>query len=146
MPDIRDRMTGRLLPGARLPGAGSPVAKAMHARRMAILDATTDDDVKDVWEGIVSDAKKGDPIARKLFCDYILGKPAQPIELSAGGDDDRANEVLELRAKLTAFADRLPADKRYELAAFLAESTSENTVIELEGGNGGPANGNDIPA
>ncbi len=36
-----DPMTGHLLPGAKLPGAGNPLAKAHYQYRKAFIDACT---------------------------------------------------------------------------------------------------------
>jgi hypothetical protein len=121
---------------------GNPVFKEMNVRRAALLSWTTDDDAKAVWSGIVRDAKGGDPVARKLFCDYIFGKPVQAIELSSLSGEEASTELGRFRMRLSAFAGRLSPDQRYELAAFLADKSAEDIIIEPGNASNGPADGN----
>jgi hypothetical protein len=124
--DPRRTATGLFIKG-NTAAKGNPVAKRMHDRRTLLLSETTDDDVREVWAAIKRDAKEGDPVARKLFCDYVFGRPVQGVELTTTSSEDMETALAVLKSKLVAFADRLAPEQRYELASFLVENNDEST-------------------
>jgi hypothetical protein len=44
------------------------------------------DDWKEIVDKAREQAKRGDPKARQWLADYMIGKPAQPIDMEHGGD------------------------------------------------------------
>jgi hypothetical protein len=69
---------GRFGPGNQFGSGGNPFAAKVAALRMALLAAVTEDDVREIAEVLVAQAKDGDKAATKLLFAYTLGKP-QPF-------------------------------------------------------------------
>jgi len=115
--------------------SGSGYAKRFHELRRLIQQETTDQDTVEVWRAIVSDAKAGDPVARKLFCDYAFGRPTQPIEVTSG--DDGGSSGASLIPRILAWLEaKFPGkpEMRYELAAFLHSVDDGPMAVEaIEG-------------
>lgn len=107
--------------------SGSGYAKRLHDLRRLIQEETTDQDTVEVWRSIVTDAKAGDPVARKLFCDYVLGRPTQPIEVTSG--DDGGATVASVIPRILAALERFP-EARFAVAAALHAAGSG---VEVEG-------------
>jgi len=65
--------------------------------RKVMVEAITEEDVKEVVAGIVSRAKKGDRIATKQLFDHLLGgnRPVTAIQVNNYGDGDPGPESLE---------------------------------------------------
>jgi len=86
-------------------GPGNMLARRQHELRRLLNDHTSEQDTVEVWRSIVNDAKGGDAVARKLFCDYVLGKPTQALEISGpdGGGVNINNVLARVVAVLHAF-------------------------------------------
>jgi hypothetical protein len=75
--DGRDRC-GRFGPGNKFGSGGNPFAAKVAGLRMALLAAVTEDDIREIADVLVAQAKDGDKAATKLVFAYTLGKP-QPF-------------------------------------------------------------------
>ena len=103
---VRDPMTGRLYPGARLPGAGNPIAKMQYRHRQRFLAAVTDDELDKARAQLVADMFDGNAkvrqAARAQYFDLTYGKATQVHEISRADDnssrsvmEDKMNRILE---------------------------------------------------
>jgi hypothetical protein len=81
----RDPMTGRLLPNHRLSvgNKGNPIAQRLNELRKILLDAATEEDVRDLYRSLLISAKGGDTAAARVLLEYLCGKPTQAIEVSS---------------------------------------------------------------
>lgn len=61
------------------------------------LAAVTFDDWKAIIDKAVSQAKKGDAVARKFLADYLMGQPVQRLEHT--GADGGAIEVIRVKSR-----------------------------------------------
>jgi hypothetical protein len=66
---------GRFAPGNKA-AAGNPFHRAVAARRKALLDAVSDEDVATVGRKLKEMALAGDVAAAKVLLSYVVGKPA----------------------------------------------------------------------
>lgn len=67
---------GRWLPGTK-GGTGNPYAKRVNKLRGALLDAITEDDMREVIRAMVDQALGGDVAAAKVLFDRVLGPPVE---------------------------------------------------------------------
>jgi hypothetical protein len=67
---------GRFLPG-NPGGPGNPLAVRVSRLRSALLNAVTEDDVKEIVRKLVSLAKDGDTVAARILFDRVLGRPVE---------------------------------------------------------------------
>ena len=63
-------------------GPGRPKKEREQRFLEITLSEVTFDDWRDIIRRAVSDAKKGDPAARKFLADYLIGPPVQKNELT----------------------------------------------------------------
>src|SRR3954464_6081965 len=59
-------------------GPGNPFARKVAALRKALLDAVSEQDMKDMAEILKQQARQGDVAAIKLLLQYCVGKPDSP--------------------------------------------------------------------
>jgi hypothetical protein len=130
---IRDPMTGRLLPGAKLAGGGNPNAKRMHELRKQILATTTEEQVKNVMDALYKQAVEGDVPACTTWLKYTVGPPPQAIEISTG-DDSVKVDMQGLTAVILGALSDLP-EARVKVAAALRASR----LAQLEGNGDEPS-------
>jgi hypothetical protein len=85
--DGRNTMNGRFAAGNRYGGKspGSPVARRMGELRRAVLDATTEDQVRAAFEKLREVAMTGEVPALSLYLAYAMGKPTETVAISTGG-------------------------------------------------------------
>src|SRR4051812_7589614 len=76
-------------------GPGNPHAKRVAELRAILLDAVTDEDVKEIVNGLVGRAKAGDTAATKEVLDRVVGRPLQGIAVEAliHGPENEAREA-----------------------------------------------------
>jgi hypothetical protein len=82
---------GRFVAGNKA-AAGNSFHRAVAARRKALLEAVTDDDVRAIAGKLKRQALAGDTAAAKILLAYLIGKPA-----SAASADDADLDLHELR-------------------------------------------------
>jgi len=58
-------------------GPGNPHAAQVGRLRSALLNAVTEDDIREVAAALVGKAKKGDVVAARVLFDRVLGKPIE---------------------------------------------------------------------
>ena len=68
--------SGRFAPG-NAGGPGNPFAKRTACLRSILIEAVSDDDLKDIIQAVTEKAKAGDMAAVKIILDYCIGKPTQ---------------------------------------------------------------------
>src|SRR5262245_34415646 len=76
--DGRDK-NGRFAKGWK-GGPGNPFGRRVARLRQALLDAVTEQDVKDVVAALITRAKRYDTAAAKLLLSYAIGKPVQAAD------------------------------------------------------------------
>lgn len=105
---VRDPMTGRLLPGARLPNGGNPIARLQYAHRKRFLDAVTSEELDKARDGLLSDLfddnAKVRQAARAQYFDMVYGKATQVHEI---GRADEAPGRSDVEDKLGRVLDAL---------------------------------------
>jgi hypothetical protein len=74
--DGRDPASGRFLPGNKH-GRGNPFCRQLAARRKALLDAVSPEDIAQVARRLFVMAAAGDVAAAALLLKYVVGQPAQ---------------------------------------------------------------------
>ena len=57
-------------------GVGNPFARKVAQLRSALIERVTEQDIKDIAEVLILQARTGDHAAIKLLFQYVLGKPA----------------------------------------------------------------------
>ena len=90
----RDPETGRFLPGNG-GGPGNPFAAKVARLRGALLEAVTEEDIREIVEALVEEAKAGDVVSAREVLLRTLGKPIESdllerlerLEELAEGDD-----------------------------------------------------------
>ena len=75
-----DRASGGRFAKGNRGGPGNPFARQTAALRAALIQAVTEQDIKDIVTVLVRDAKRGQPAAIKLLFSYVIGKPAAAID------------------------------------------------------------------
>lgn len=76
---------GKLKKGSVLNPKGRPKKEREQAYYDVLVSSVSVDDFQAIVMRAVSDAKKGDPVARKWLTDYLIGPPVQKAEI--GGPD-----------------------------------------------------------
>jgi len=66
--------SGRFAPGNSF-ARGNPHAQRVGALRSALLDAVTEDDVREVLAALIREAKDGNVAAMREFFSRVLGQP-----------------------------------------------------------------------
>lgn len=61
-------------------GRGNPFARKCAALRAALMEAVTEQDIKDIAVKLRDDAKAGDKAAVKLLFQYVIGKPQAAVD------------------------------------------------------------------
>jgi hypothetical protein len=72
-------------------GPGNPFARQVAALHAGLLARLTPEDLGDIAEALVREAKGGNVAAAKLLLSYTLGKPAQAADVA----DDRLCQFAE---------------------------------------------------
>lgn len=86
---------GRFLPGHSAPGPGNPQLRNVSRFRAIIMEATSDEDVEEIWKGLKEEARKKKPWAIREFLDRIIGKDFR-VEVEANtGLRDQLLHFLE---------------------------------------------------
>jgi hypothetical protein len=85
---------GTFAPGNKF-GPGNPFARKCAAFRAALMEAVTEQDIKDIAVKLRDDAKAGDKAAVKLLFQYVIGKPQSAV-------DPDSLDVQEMRGYLAA--------------------------------------------
>ena len=86
-PETTPSPTGRAADGKFAPGnqfgPGNPFARKCAAFRAALMEAVTEQDIKDIAAKLRDDAKAGDKAAVKLLFQYVIGKPQPAVDPDA---------------------------------------------------------------
>ncbi len=89
----RDSSTGRFVKGWR-GGKGNPLAGKVAKLRAAMINAVSEEDLREVIVAMLAEAKAGDVSAARELLDRLLGKPVEmdllerleELEQLAGGE------------------------------------------------------------
>jgi hypothetical protein len=96
---VRDPMTGRLYPGAKLGGGGNPIAKMQYQHRRRFLDAVTPEELDKARAQLVADmfdeSAKVRQAARAQYFDMVYGKATQTHEISRADDGSSSRSAME---------------------------------------------------
>jgi hypothetical protein len=93
---------GRFQPGNRA-GAGNPVHRAIAARRKALLDAVTAEEVAAIGRKLTEQALAGDVAAAKVLLTFVIGRPPEAVNPDAVDLDElRLLMAAPLRLELVA--------------------------------------------
>jgi hypothetical protein len=101
---IRDPMTGKLFPGARLEGGGNPIAKLRYQYSKRFLDAVTPEEFDKARARLITDMDDPSPrvrqAARAEYFDRVLGKTSQPISVTGLGAEPVQVNVASIVAAI----------------------------------------------
>ena len=61
-------------------GPGNPFARRVAQLRSALLDAVSDDDLREIVSALVTRAKSGDVVAAREILTRIIGKPGDSVD------------------------------------------------------------------
>lgn len=86
---------GLFQPGNTL-AKGNPGNRRMAELRRTLLDCATDADIRALYDSLMESARGGDTAAARVLLEYLIGKPAQQIEVS--GPDGQALGLTEVVA------------------------------------------------
>jgi hypothetical protein len=93
---------GRFVPGNRA-GSGNPFHRAVAARRKALLDAVSPEDVAQVGRQLLAQALAGDVAASKVLLTFVVGRPPEAVNPDAVDLDElRLLMASPLRLELVA--------------------------------------------
>ncbi len=81
-------------------GRGNPFARKVAAFRAALMEAVTEQDIKDIACKLRDDAKAGDKAATKLLFQYVIGKPQPAVD----------PDTLDAQEMRTFAANSLPSE------------------------------------
>lgn len=83
-------------------GPGRPTKE--HERRYyeITLETVTPEDWRTIVAKAVSDAKRGDAVARKWLGDYVIGPPEQRVDVTSNGETVKT--VFDYSAAIAAIA------------------------------------------
>jgi hypothetical protein len=126
---------GLFAKGNRL-ATGNPQAKRAAELRKVLRDATTEDDVKDVWKSLTAAAVGGDVIAIRLFLEHTVGKPVTPVEVTGAGEAPIQTDITAIVAIIQQ--EEPDPDRRLKIARRIL-SLGQQTV---EVASDGPGNAN----
>ena len=84
---------GRFTAGNKA-ACGNPFARRVARLRSVLLDAVSDEDLREVAQGLVRRARCGDAAAAKVLLSYVLGKP-QPMVNPDDLDADEWRRLVE---------------------------------------------------
>jgi hypothetical protein len=107
---------GRFLPGNKA-AAGNSFHRAVAARRKALLDAVSPEEVAAVGRKLTEQALAGDVPSAKVLLSYVVGKPAE------SPNPDRV-DLDELRLLLAA-------PMKLELLAMALEGTTADVALDF---------------
>jgi hypothetical protein len=79
---------GKLKKGSVLNPKGRPKKEREQAYYDVLVSSVSVDDWQAIITRAVSDAKKGDPVARKWLADYLIGPPVQRQEVTGKDGTD----------------------------------------------------------
>ena len=65
-------------------GPGNPHAQRVAAVRAALMEAVTDEDLRQIVQALVLKAKGGDTMAAREILDRLLGKAKQEVQMGGG--------------------------------------------------------------
>ena len=92
---------GRFSSGNRI-ASGNPNAKRLYELRKALLDSTSVERIKAVANKLGDLAEAGDVQAAKLYLEFVVGKPAQALEISGLDGEPLGVSVHQLRTVILA--------------------------------------------
>jgi hypothetical protein len=104
----------------------------MHDLRQALLEAVSPDDVRSVAGKLLELARAGDVPAAKIWLDYVIGRPAQAVELSGPGGAALDLDLGRLTGEVLAALAGYP-EARIVVAARL-RSLAGSGVVDEPGG------------
>ncbi len=140
MAPVRDAQTGKLFPGARLPGGGNPLAKAHYAYRKAFIDAATPEEWDAARAKLVEDVLSDNPriraAARPMYYELMCGKSAIPVDLGRSDDNTSRNAAEATLGRVLAVLENHPDIKSEVSDALLADLPPIDTIATEVPSNG----------
>jgi hypothetical protein len=111
--------------------SGPKSAKRAAALRRSLLDATSEDDLKKAWATLTTLAHGGDVVALKLYLAYVIGAPAQVLEVSGPDNEGVKLDLGQIAAVVLQVATAEgTAGERRALAATLIKQIGHSTEGE----------------
>jgi hypothetical protein len=114
--------------------AGNRIAVGNRTRRMqelrrALLDCATEDDVRELYRGLLKSARDGDTAAAKVLLEHLVGRPSQQVELSGPDGRSLGPDVAGLAVTILAALAPYP-EARFAVAARLKLQAPESHASE----------------
>jgi hypothetical protein len=129
--DGNHRPDGRFAPGNRA-SRGNPLARRMFQLRRSLLDAADPEAVARVGRKLAALAEAGDVQAAKVWLDYVVGRPAQAVELSGPAGEPLGVDLGGLHAALMATLAPFP-EARVRVALALKGLADESRDVDQTG-------------
>lgn len=130
---------GAFAKGNRL-ASGNPQAKRAAELRKVLREATTEDDVKNVWKALTGAAVGGDVIAMRLFLEHTVGKPTTTVEVTGAGEAPIQTDITAIVAIIQQ--EEPDPDRRLKIARRILSLGQQTVEVEAHG----PVDGNGTPA
>ena len=99
-PVTNDRQNNGTFAAGNQFGRGNPFARKVAAFRSALMEAVSEQDLKDIAGKLRDDAKAGDKAAAKLLFQYLIGKPQPAVD----------PDTLDAQEMRTFAANSLPSE------------------------------------
>lgn len=109
---------GKLFVKGNSLGKGNPNARRQYELRQALLGAAEPRHVEGVYRVMLKAALEGDVAAAKLVLEYIVGRPAQALELSGPDGEPLGGDLAQLQAVIMGALAKFP-EARFAVAAEL---------------------------
>jgi len=116
---------------------GNPFARRVARLRSVLLDAVSDEDLRQIAQGLVRRARNGDAAAAKVLLAYVLGKPAPVVDPDSLDQDEwrrlvEQPDIVEVAMAKTAKVEPAVAVEALELHRSVNPSASKlNTPAVL---------------
>ena len=91
---------GQFEKGHGAPGPGNPYARHVARIRSLILEAVSDDDLKDIVQALVEKAKGGDVIAVRELLNRLVGRPTDAVDLDRQELEQKKTELASRRLEM----------------------------------------------
>ena len=118
-------------------GPGNPFARQVAALRRALIDAITEEDIKDIATAMLIKARAGDVAAAKLVFSYVLGRPAEAPDPDRLDLDDWQllhEKVVTDQAQIMKPMCGVPLDWLLKVMPFVVETQNERLNKQTLGG------------
>lgn len=120
------KINGHFVKGNKI-GRGDPHFARVQGVRTTIFNATSEEEVREIWGQLISKAKAGNLAAIREVLDRLLGKPRQDI--GVGGEDGGPLQVQAVKGYMRSI---LENPKVFEAAQSLTQQIEQHGQKQVE--------------